>query len=107
MSFWITVQVINERAVSGQPFSVEEVNEETIRRGGICRVDICYPTKCYLRDMEEAGYFTVDTAGPQLRYQASEKFLDLAKAHPQCIEKGIRIELIAQLEELHRVLADA
>ncbi|MDP3836596.1 MAG: hypothetical protein Q8Q67_00615 [bacterium] len=93
--------------MSGKPFSSEEVNEESIRRGGISRVDICYPTKYYLREMVEAEYFTFDNTGPQLRYQATEQFLVLAKAHPQCVEKGIRIDLMACLRELHRALGEA
>lgn len=106
MSYYVTIAVFNEKALSGKPFSVREVNEETIARGGISRIDICYPTRYYFQDMVKAGFLQLsDVSGTEALYLATEKFIRLAQAHPQCVKKGIRVDLLENLQTMAELLS--
>lgn len=106
MSYYVTIAVLNEKALSGKPFSVREVNEETINRGDISRIDICYPTRYYFQDMVEAGFLQLtDVSGTEPLYLAADKFIRLAQAHPQCVEKGIRVDLLENLQTMAELLS--
>jgi hypothetical protein len=82
----ITIRVFNEKVNENKPFSIKEVNEEAINRGGIARIDLVYPTKDYFADLHQQGLLIIHSTSSQgVLYLPSKQLLRLIKYNPHYI----------------------
>ncbi len=104
----LSVSILNEMALSKVPFSVADLQETIIARGGILRIGICKPVKEYFYEMVDMGFFKeIPDQKPvdhRYLYLATDRFLDLAAQVPHCVDRGLRIDTFVLVKEFCSVL---
>ncbi len=98
----LSVSILNEMALSKVPFSVADLHETIIARGGILRIGICKPVREYFYEMVDMGFFKeIPDQKPvdhRYLYLATERFLDLAAQIPHCVDRGLRIDTFVMVK---------
>lgn len=105
--YGISISEINRLALSGKKFSAEQAGIEIVKKGGILRAMMGVTLREYFQEMVYKGHFVFagfsEDKDSNTLYLATDKFLGLAKALPDCVEKGQRIDVFESVLELKEV----